>query len=83
MPKVTEMFAFVCADKAPDDEGVLAMRLPNGEWAPMVGADMKRVESLWPFAEHISMLTGKPFKCLRFKLEEEVTRPRSADEQSL
>lgn len=72
MPKVDEMFAFVAADKGPDDEGVMAMRLPNGDWAPMVGADMKRVESLWPVAEHIKKLTGKPFKCLRFKLEGEV-----------
>jgi hypothetical protein len=62
----------VAADKGPDDEGVMAMRLPNGEWAPMVGADLKRVESLWPMADHISKLSGKPYKCLKFKLVGEV-----------
>jgi len=72
MPKVTEMFAFVAADKDPEDEGVMAMRLPNGEWAPMVGADMARVVSLRPMAEAIKEATGKPYKCLRFKLIGEI-----------
>jgi hypothetical protein len=75
MPRITEMFAFVAADKGPDDEGVMAMRLPNGEWAPMVGADMKRVESYRPIAEQIKKITGKPYKILRFKLVGEVTHP--------
>ena len=73
MPKITEMFAYVAADRGPDDEGVMAMRLPNGEWAPMVGADMKRAEALRPYAEMIRETTGKSYRCLKFKLVGEVT----------
>jgi len=72
MPKITEMFAFVVADKNEDDEGVLAHRLPDGGWAPMVGADMKRIDSLRIIADDLSQLIGKPYKVLRFKLDGEV-----------
>jgi len=69
MPKITEMFAFVAEDKEPDDEGIMAMRLPDGTWAPMVGADTARVRSLKPIAEAIKEQTGRPYKILRFKLD--------------
>ena len=68
MPKVTEMFAFVAEDRGSDDEGVMAMRLPTGDWAPMVGADTARVRSLKPIADAISQATGKPYRILHFKL---------------
>ena len=72
MPKITEMFAFVVADKDEDDEGVLAHRLPDGGWFPMVGADMGRVESLRIIADNLSQLIGKPYKILHFKLDGEI-----------
>lgn len=68
MPKITEMFAYVVEDKGPDDEGVMAMMLPNGVWAPMVGADVARAVLIKPMAEEIAKAAGKPYKCLHFKL---------------
>jgi len=72
VPKITEMFAFVAADKGPDDEGVMAMMLPDGMWAPMVGADLARAVSLKPIAEQIAKTSGKPYRCLHFKLDGEL-----------
>lgn len=71
MPKITEMYAFVVADKDENDEGIMGMRLfGSGEWMPFVGADMKRVESLKEAADKIVAQTHKPYKILRFKLVE-------------
>ena len=68
MPRVTEMFAFVCADSGPDDEGILAMTLPGLGTTPMVGADLDRVEALRPHADAIARTTGRPYRILRFAL---------------
>jgi hypothetical protein len=76
MPKITEMFAFVVADKGPDDEGVLGMLMPDGAWSPLIGADMDRVKDLIPFADEISKLTGKPYKIFRFELKGELHESR-------
>lgn len=46
MPKISEMFAFVVADKDADDEGIMGIQMPDGVFMPLVGADMKRVDSL-------------------------------------
>lgn len=73
MPKITEMFAFVVADKDENDEGVMGMMAGNGQWMPFVGADIKRVEVLTPFADEISKRIGKPYKILRFKLVDQST----------
>ena len=72
MPKITEMFAFVVADKDVNDEGVMAMTLPHGLVAPLVGADMTRIDSLRQHAELISHITGKPYKILHFRLIGEI-----------
>lgn len=73
MPKITEMYAFVAADKGPEDEGVMAMQTVTG-WMPLVGADMVRVNDLKPIAEMIAKNTGKPYRILRFKLEGEIPK---------
>ena len=65
MPKITEMYAFIVADTGPEDEGVAAM-LRGNAWLPMVGADMKRVESLRPFAEDLAKTTGQKITIARF-----------------
>lgn len=73
MPRITEMFAYVMADKDEEDEGVIGFYSPHaGGWVPMVGADMDRMKSLKKEADRISEQVGKPYKILKFKLVEEV-----------
>ena len=73
MPKITEMFAYVMADKNADDEGVIGFYSAQaGGWVPMVGADMDRMNSLQKEADRISVQVGKPYKILKFKLVEEI-----------
>ena len=71
MPKVTEVFAFVAEDTGPDDEGLAAMQVGN-TFMPLVGADMKRVDSLRPHARAIARRMKKPIKLLRFTQREEL-----------
>lgn len=66
MPKIEELFAFVgCDDDG--DEGLLAM-YDGRVWVPLIGADMERIKSLRPRADEISVMTGRPYKLLKFKL---------------
>ena len=70
MPKITEMYAFIMADKDEDDEGVPGLHLPDGTILPMVGADMGRIADLKPFVEQLVAQTGKSIKLVKFtKLE--------------
>lgn len=71
MPKIIEMFAFVAEDSGPSDEGVVGMKIGD-EWAPMVGADMARVESLKPIAKQIRVGTGKKITLVRFTQREDL-----------
>jgi hypothetical protein len=71
MPKIAEIFAFVCEDKGPDDEGIVGIKLGK-EWTPLVGADMKRVALLRPIAEDIAKKTGKKIKLIHFTNREEL-----------
>lgn len=69
---VEEMFAFVVVDED-GDEGICGFQNPQtGEWMPMVGADIARVDSLLPIARQISKATGKEIRLLRFKTREEL-----------
>ena len=65
MPRIEEMFAFVAEDTGPDDEGVVTMSV-GSVMLPLIGADMARVESLWPIAKNISEQTGKKVKLVHF-----------------
>lgn len=73
MPKITEMYAFVATDKDENDEGVMGMMMPDRSWMPLVGADTSRVDSLRPFADEISKVTGKKYRILRFKLDGQIS----------
>jgi len=76
MPRITEMYAFVVADKGPDDEGVMAFcDQRTGQWFPMVGADTIKVEEFRPIADKMSAVMGKPYKILRFELVETLQAP--------
>lgn len=71
MPRIEQMYAFVCEDSGPEDEGVIATQTSSG-MMPLVGADMARVESMRAIAETIARSLGKPVKLLRFTTREEV-----------
>jgi hypothetical protein len=62
MPKITEMFAFICEDKGPNDERVVAL----------AGADMARVNALKPYALDIAKKTGKKVKLIHFTNREDL-----------
>lgn len=65
--KIEEMFAFVSVDEK-GDEGVCGFTNPEtGEWIPMVGADMARVDSLKGMARSIARITGRPVKLIKFR----------------
>lgn len=68
--KITEMFAFVAEDNG---EGVMGAMTNSGIMMPLVGADMARVTSLYPWAMRIKETTGKPFKILKFSTREDIT----------
>lgn len=72
MPRIDEMYAFIAEDSGPEDEGVIAMKMPGNIWMPLVGADMKRMESLRPTARDISRNLGKPVRLIRFTNREEL-----------
>lgn len=68
--KIERMYAFVAKNE--DGEGVMAFKIKDG-WMPMVGADLKRVESLLPIAEDLSKASGVEFKILQFDNRTDVT----------
>lgn len=71
MPLITQMYAFVTSDAAPDDEGVPAFM--NGTiLMPMTGADMARVQDLMPIAQRIADETGKQIRIYRFSQKEQI-----------
>ncbi len=76
MPKILEMYAFVVEDTGPDDEGVVALQSQKGSlgvlWLPLVGADMRRVESLKPIAAGIGKQLGKEVKLIHFTTREDL-----------
>lgn len=71
MPRIEELYAFICEDTGPDDEGVMGFLADSG-WIPMVGADMARVDSLKPMAQNLARAAGKKVKLVRFTNREEM-----------
>jgi hypothetical protein len=71
MPKINELFAFIVADLDEEDEGLLTFK-SGDEWLPMIGTDMKRIESLRPIADTIAYQSGKTYRVIRFQAVGEV-----------
>ena len=70
MPRITEMYAFVCHVRGdPEDEGVMAFQ-SQGQWFPMVASDAARVMSLVPMANRT---TDRPWRIVKFGSGEDVT----------
>jgi len=69
MPIIKKLFAFVIHDNDDlEDEGLMAFQTQSGEWMPMVGADMDRVDSLIPIANEIANLLQRPYKIATFEM---------------
>ncbi len=68
--RIDEMFAFIVQDDN-GDEGICGFKSPIG-WMPMVGADMKRMESLMPMARELSLSTPNPIKLVKFNVRQEL-----------
>lgn len=66
---IEELYAFV-ADNPDVGEGLMAFSR-GGQWMPMVGADMARIESLIPIAD--SLHGRGRYRVLRFSLREDIT----------
>jgi hypothetical protein len=71
MPRIEQMFAFICEDQ-PNDEGVVGVPFDGNHISPLVGADMERVESLKPFAQLVADKLGKKIKIVVFSKREEI-----------
>jgi hypothetical protein len=67
MPIITEMFAF-CTEEKEGDEGVIGFLSPQGQWIPLVGADMDRVKSLLNIAKEIATEQNLTVVLKRFAL---------------
>lgn len=73
MKKIIEMFAFVMeGDGGNEDEGIIGWEFLSGEWMPLVGADMNRVDSLKVLAKKISENKKKPIKIIKFTNREQI-----------
>lgn len=71
--RIEQMYAFVALDPKDNTEGVPAFRDPlTGDPMPMVGADMKRVDSLKPVAEAMAKQGGVKITLCRFEIRTEL-----------
>ena len=63
--KIVKMYAWIATE--PDGgEGVVAIRLPDGMWMPLVGADRERIDSLRKQAVGIMRDTNMPIALKEF-----------------
>lgn len=65
------MYAFVALDPADNTEGVIGMPGPDMAM-PLVGADMKRVDSLKPLARELAKQLGVKVTLCRFEVRTEL-----------
>ena len=70
--KIDQLFAFIAVDDE-GNEGVCGCTLPDGTLTAMVGADMKRIESLMPIAKELAKrCPDKTIRLCVFKNREEI-----------
>lgn len=68
MPVIEELYAFVC-EETPGEEGVCGANM-NGQWMPMVGADLLRIESIRPLMKRLAEVSPGPIRLVRFSTRE-------------
>ncbi len=69
--RIDRMYAFICVDED-GSEGIPAFLNDEGMFLPMVGADMKRIDSLRPIAEEMTRKLNKPISLCVFSNRREV-----------
>lgn len=68
--KIQQLYAFIATD-AMGVEGVMAFVDNNGNWLPMVGADLSRIESLRPVAQAMADSIKVKVKLALFSVRED------------
>lgn len=68
---VQSIYAFVSKDDS-GDEGIVAAPMPNGGILPLLGADMDRIRSLWPYAQMAANMRGHEVKLAIFSVRTDV-----------
>lgn len=63
--KIERLYAYVATDPDDGSEGVCSIQLGDMHF-PMVGADMARMQSLWPHAEGIARAAGTQIRLMLF-----------------
>ncbi len=81
MPRIDKLYAFIVEDSGPEDEGVPGFNA-DGQWFPLMGADLGRIDSLRPVAQAVANTIGKPMRLCVFKGRElvEVIEPKEDPE---
>jgi hypothetical protein len=70
--RIEQMYAFIATD-TDNTEGIIGLTDPvTGAQTPMVGADMKRVDSLRPMAAAIAREFGVKVTLCRFEVRTEL-----------
>jgi len=66
---IEELFAYCAEDVEGEDlmEGLIGFAM-DGQWIPLIGADMERVEALRSIAIKIGEQSGKKIVIKKFKL---------------
>ena len=63
--RITEIFAFISKDKD-GNEGIMGAMTNEGTMMPLIGADVDRVDSLFPVANKIKEITGIDYEIRYF-----------------
>ena len=71
MKRITEIRAALAMDDSDGVEGVCA-QLIDGQWFPLVSADVKRFEQIEMMAEMIAQQTGKTITMASFTSREDI-----------
>jgi len=81
---ISEMYAFVADNTDGTGEGVIGCMVPESNlMLPLVGADMERVNSLYPVAVRICEFTKTTFKVLKFSTREDITEEVKNGQKSI
>lgn len=72
MSRIEQIFAFVCEENGPDNEGIVGHSM-GSYMMPLVSGDKQLVDrTLKPLAQKVAALTGKKIKLIRFSVREEL-----------
>jgi hypothetical protein len=70
--KIEKLTAFVAVDDK-GEEGIMGSKMADGSWMPLIFADEKRLEQIYPIAVEISKMSGMRFRVIQFDNRVDVT----------